>query len=63
MIEWVRSSFCEATACVEVSFQREAVWVRSSERGQGSVILARPEWDAFIAGVKNGEFDPPGPRE
>jgi len=34
------------------------VAVRHSRRPDGEVLVyTRPEWDAFIAGVKNGEFD------
>lgn len=32
--------------------------VRHSRRPDGEVLVyTRPEWEAFIAGVKNGEFD------
>lgn len=34
------------------------VAVRHSRRPDAEVIVyTRPEWEAFIAGVKNGEFD------
>jgi Domain of unknown function (DUF397) len=44
--------------CVEVAFVGGAVAVRDSKNRSGSVLLFTPEeWDAFIGGAKNGEFD------
>lgn len=45
--------------CVEVGFQGDGpIYVRDS-KNQGGPVLAftGPEWDAFIAGAKAGEFD------
>jgi len=36
------------------------VAVRHSRRPNAEILVySRPEWEAFIAGVKNGEFDFP----
>jgi len=45
-------------ACVEVAIKNCGVAVRNS-RDQNKITLCftRREWDAFIKGVKAGEFD------
>lgn len=55
---WIRSSFCEATTCVEVSVRDDVVLVRDSKRPEVPALTYTPEeWAAFIAGVRAGEFD------
>ena len=46
-------------ACVEVRLVNGGVEVRNSKLGKNSPVLryTREEWEAFIAGVKTGEFD------
>lgn len=59
MIEhvWTRSTKCESSACVEAATNGDFVGIRNS-RVPGEVIWADPgEWQAFIDGVKAGEFD------
>ena len=44
--------------CVEVAITSEAVGVRDSKNPNGYVLeFTRSEWEAFIKGVKKGEFD------
>lgn len=44
--------------CVEVAFVRDGVAVRDSKHPQGPVLLFNAaEWDAFVGGAKDGEFD------
>lgn len=44
--------------CVEVSFTDDAVGVRDSKDQTGPVLtFTRGEWDAFVAGVKDNEFN------
>ena len=44
--------------CVEVAFVDEAIAMRDSKHPEGPVLLfTRAEWDAFVAGAKDGEFD------
>lgn len=56
---WRKSSFSESGACVEVSFAAQAVLVRQSRDPAGPTLtFTDAEWVAFLAGVRNGEFDP-----
>ncbi len=44
--------------CVEVAFVDEAIAVRDSKNPTGPVLLfTAGEWDAFVDGAKDGEFD------
>jgi hypothetical protein len=44
--------------CVEVAFVGEAIAVRDSKNPTGPALVFTPgEWDAFVAGAKDGEFD------
>jgi hypothetical protein len=46
-------------ACVEVAhLDGGRVGVRDSKKRNGPVLVFTPqEWDAFVGGVKDGEFD------
>jgi hypothetical protein len=45
-------------ACVEVAFVDDAIAVRDSKNPAGGTLLfTTAEWDAFVAGAKDGEFD------
>ena len=44
--------------CVEVAFVDGAIAVRDSKNPTGPVLVFTPsEWDAFVDGAKDGEFD------
>jgi hypothetical protein len=44
--------------CVEVAFVGEAIAVRDSKSPEGPALIFTPaEWDAFVGGAKDGEFD------
>lgn len=44
--------------CVEVAFLDRAVAVRDSKDPAGPALLFTPaEWNAFVGGTKDGEFD------
>ena len=44
--------------CVEVAFVPGAVAVRDSKNPSGPALLFTiDEWDAFVGGAKDGEFD------
>jgi hypothetical protein len=44
--------------CVEVAFVEGTVAVRDSKDPKGPVLLFNAaEWDAFVGGAKDGEFD------
>ncbi len=48
--------------CVEVAFRGGRIGVRDSkDHGTGPVLgFTEHEWECFIQGAKNGEFDLPG---
>jgi hypothetical protein len=44
--------------CVEIAFVDGAVAMRDSKHPTGPVLIFTPaEWDAFVEGAKDGEFD------
>jgi hypothetical protein len=56
---WVKSSLSFANGnCVEVQDAPGEVRVRNSrDPGQGTLTFTPDEWDAFLGGIRNGEFD------
>ncbi len=60
---WFKSSrSSQANGCVEVAFlEADTIGLRDSkDNGQGPVLIFTPaEWDAFIGGVNDGEFNRP----
>jgi hypothetical protein len=60
-LRWFKSSFSAAGNCVEVAhLPSGGVTVRDSkDRGKAAHVFTRGEWEAFLAGVMNGEFDLP----
>jgi predicted secreted Zn-dependent protease len=57
--EWHKSSYSTNDgACVEVATSKGVRQVRQSKDPSGPVLdFTADEWTAFIAGVKNNEFD------
>jgi predicted secreted Zn-dependent protease len=59
-IEWRTSSYSNNGTCVEVADLPDGGrLVRDTKLGEASSVLryTAAEWRAFIAGVKDGEFD------
>jgi hypothetical protein len=59
-MQWIKSSLSYANNnCVEVADLPEGgVGVRNSRDREGPVLrFTSDEWDAFLGGVRNGEFD------
>jgi len=61
---WFKSSFSGGggggDSCVEVCFVDAGVHVRHSCQPGGAVLqFAASEWEAFLLGAFNGEFDLP----
>jgi Domain of unknown function (DUF397) len=57
---WVKSSLSSySNNCVEVAgLAGDTIRVRDSKNPRGGVLnFTQAEWDAFIGGVQNGEFD------
>jgi hypothetical protein len=52
------SSFCNWGECVEVSVSEHGVLMRDSKDPEHVLEFTPEEWDAFLKGVKAGEFDP-----
>ncbi len=61
---WVKSSYSGPTGgnCVEVAFLNGgAVAVRNSRHADGpTLVFTRDEWQAFLSGARDGEFDTSG---
>jgi Domain of unknown function (DUF397) len=58
---WHKSSFSRTGECVEVRLTAQHVQVRDSKQRQDTVLtFTLGEWRAFLAGVRNGEFELPG---
>jgi len=55
---WRKSSHSGSNGCVEVAHGGDQVAVRDSKDPSGPMLLfTRLEWRAFLAGVRDGEFD------
>jgi Domain of unknown function (DUF397) len=56
---WRTSSFSQSGECVQTAFlPGGSVAVRHSKDPDGSLLIyTRGEWDAFLKGAKDGEFD------
>jgi hypothetical protein len=57
---WIKSSLSAYNGnCVEVAgLADDRIRVRDSKNPRGGVLNFTPaEWDAFVGGVRNGEFD------
>ena len=58
--QWFRSTRGgpDSDSYVEVAFVGEAIAVRDSRNADGpALIFTAAEWDAFVGGAKDGEFD------
>ena len=60
-LRWFKSSASASGACVEVAhLPGGGVAVRDSkDRSKAPHVYTRREWEAFVIGIKNGEFDVP----
>ena len=56
--DFKKSAASGATNCVEVASNGGVILVRDSKDPRGPQLTFLPrEWMAFLAGVRNGEFD------
>lgn len=61
-VAWFKSSYSEGSSqCVEVAWlDGGGVGVRDSKNPTGPTLVFTPgEWDAFAAGMRDGEFQHP----
>lgn len=58
---WCKSSRSSGNGqCVEVAFVGDWIALRDSKHPTGPALVCTPgEWDAFVAGVEDGEFKRP----
>ncbi len=57
-VAWMRPAACCESNCVEVADDAGDVLVRDSKNPTGpALIFTAAEWDAFVGGAKDGEFD------
>ena len=60
---WRKSRRSNENGCVEVAFLENRIAVRDSKNRRGPVLEFNPlEWEAFVGGVRDGEFDLPTSR-
>ena len=56
--EWRKSSYSGGNGCVEVARVGDWVALRDDRDRSGAVLVVPvQEWDAFVAGVRDGEFE------
>lgn len=59
-VVWRKSTLSSHSNCVEVAFIDGQVGIRDSKNRQGPILMVTgDEWEAFVGGVRAGEFDPP----
>jgi hypothetical protein len=57
---WRKSTLSHTSGCVEVAFVDDRVAVRDSKDRSGPMLVFTPfEWEAFVGGVRDGEFYSP----
>jgi hypothetical protein len=55
---WRKSTRSGNNGCVEVAFVEDQVAVRDSKDRTGPVLVfTAHEWEAFVGGVRTGEFE------
>jgi hypothetical protein len=54
---WRKATASGGTNCVEVAFDQQSVRMRQSRDPSQRLVFSHSEWDAFLASVRNGDFD------
>jgi hypothetical protein len=55
---WHTGRRCDGGQCVEIGTLGESILIRSSEDPGGRhVEFSRDEWQMFVDGIKDGDFD------
>ena len=56
--QWRKSTLSATNGCIELAFIGDRIALRDSKQRRGPVLkFTAVEWDAFIGGVRDGEFD------
>jgi hypothetical protein len=59
-LTWKKSTFSETANCVEVAFGADTVHLRHARSPDGgTLVFTRSEWNAFLDGVRERQFDCP----
>lgn len=59
-VTWRKSQRSGVNGCVEVAFADGRIAVRDSKDRNGPVLVFTPhEWNAFLGGAQDGQFDLP----
>ena len=53
---WVKSSTCESSACLEVNVGQDTVGMRDSTKPDKVLEVDRSYWIPFVKGLRAGEF-------
>lgn len=57
-LDWHVSRTCDGGCCITVARVGEEVLIRNNRSPKGQVVRStRPEWQAFVLGIKSGDFD------
>jgi hypothetical protein len=55
---WQRAEGDDSEGAVEIAFVDDLIGMRNSAEPDGPVLVfTQAEWDAFVAGAQDGEFD------
>jgi len=59
--DFKRSGWCFPweSECVEVAIKKDVIAVRNSNAKHNKLFFTPKEWDAFVKGVKDGQFEAP----
>lgn len=57
-LAWRKSGASGSSDCVEVAEIGESILIRDSKDPAGPILtFTHSEWNAFVVGIRNGEFD------
>ena len=57
-LTWHTALNCNGGACIQVAANDQAVLIANSRKRRGPVLTyTHHEWQEFVAGVKQGDFD------
>ncbi len=58
---WHKSNTSDDHGCIEIAYANGLIGVRDSKNPTGPFLtFNRHEWDAFVAGIRDGSLTPEG---